>query len=102
VHINALNFLVADSAPFHVQVLYLLDEHGQALNRSSLYKIKPKDIQGSHFEKFDLGVQKVSFQLLCNINLKLNLKFLIFQMVLLALQKCYQAGKDATPDNLRS
>lgn len=62
-------------------VLYLLNERGEAVARSKLYKIKAKDIEGSHYEKFDLGVQK---------------------MVLLGLQKCYQAGKPITPANLRA
>jgi len=61
-------------------VLYLLNERGEAVARSKLYKIKAKDIEGAHYEKFDLGVQK---------------------MVLLGLQKCYQAGKPITPANLR-
>jgi hypothetical protein len=58
----------------------LLNERGEAVARSKLYKIKAKDIEGAHYEKFDLGVQK---------------------MVLLGLQKCYQAGKPITPANLR-
>lgn len=43
-----------------LQVLYLLNDRGELLNRSKLYKIKPKDIEGSHAENFDLSVQKVS------------------------------------------
>jgi hypothetical protein len=43
----------------HTKVLYLLNERGEALSRSKLYKIKAKDIEGAHYEKFDLGVQKV-------------------------------------------
>ena len=61
-------------------MLYLLNERGEAVARSKLYKIKAKDIEGAHYVKFDLGVQK---------------------MVLLGLQKCYQAGKPITPANLQ-
>jgi len=62
-------------------VLYLLDKDGNLINRDSMYKIKPQDIELFHWEQFD-----VNFQL----------------RVLEALHKLFEREKDVTEENVKS
>jgi predicted kinase len=61
-------------------VLYLLDASGRAIGRDKLYKVKPNDIDGSHFELFDNSLQR---------------------LVIEALERIYQAGKPVNEETLR-
>jgi len=49
------------------KILYLLNNNNELINRSSMFKVKPKDIFKSHFPIFDVGLQIRIFESLDKI-----------------------------------
>ncbi len=49
------------------KVLYLLNDRLEALTRSSIFKIKPKDIEMYHWEQFDAPMQGKAIEALAKV-----------------------------------